>query len=330
MEKLTLLPITFQELQKEHFALLLKWMHMPHIQQWYAANKKWSLEDISRCYDPSSLKQKAIKSFIISAAHTPIGYIQLYPVQNYPWEDQDLTALPASLAGVDFYIGEPSFLRKGYGSAALQQFLKDNVYPFYEACLTDPSINNIAAIGCYKKCGFEPHQIVWHQKQELLLLKKLRSNSLKTEEAAILIRPPYLTDALSLIDLIEQLGYALTHDNMLENLRLYQSHPHYQAFIAECHHKVVGCLAVHLLQALHSPIFMARITSLVVDQSMRRQGIASRLVQTAEAFAREKGCQVMELTMGKHRKDRGSHEFYQHMGYTLQHAKLYWRKELLA
>lgn len=63
--------------------------------------------------------------------------------------------LPASCAGLDFYIGESDYLRKGIGVKSLEIFLKEYIFPEFDSVFVDPDEKNLAAIRCYEKVGFE-------------------------------------------------------------------------------------------------------------------------------------------------------------------------------
>jgi GNAT superfamily N-acetyltransferase len=53
---------------------------------------------------------------------------------------------------------------------------------------------------------------------------------------------------------------------------------------------------------------------LVVHPGLRGKGIGRRLVAVAERFARDCGCERLELTSGAHRHD--AHRFYTTLGFS--------------
>lgn len=59
-----------------------------------------------------------MQAYVIQSGQTPIGYIQLYNAYDFP-RDVPLEVLPGSLAALDFYIGEESFVGKGLGAVAI-------------------------------------------------------------------------------------------------------------------------------------------------------------------------------------------------------------------
>jgi aminoglycoside 6'-N-acetyltransferase len=137
-------------------------MKTDHVQKWWGENHSWTLEDISRKYETyckgykiSENQKKPIHSFIIEISSQPIGFIQYYNAYDFPREyGEMLVGLPQSLAALDLYIGEISFLGKGLGPLILDRFLKEHVASSFEACFVDPNRYNVQAINAYEKAGF--------------------------------------------------------------------------------------------------------------------------------------------------------------------------------
>jgi aminoglycoside 6'-N-acetyltransferase len=155
--------ITFTPLAKQHFPLLSKWLKEPHVLEWWPSD-----EDVTMKYSPYTegykIEQghkKSIHPFIIVYQGLNVGYIQYYNAFDFPRDDCAVSQIwkePLSLAALDFYLGDPTVLRQGIGTAALIAFLQERVYPHFEACLVDPDKNNIQAIKTYGKAGFSKYQ----------------------------------------------------------------------------------------------------------------------------------------------------------------------------
>lgn len=77
--------------------------------------------------------------------------------------------------------------------------------------------------------------------------------------------------------------------------------------------QVVGLCGLHRMVAIHRPAPVGRINIIVVAEEAQRRGIGRMLVEAAEAWCRERGCQLVEVTSN----DRlaKAHAFYRHMGY---------------
>ncbi len=155
----------FEPLSFEHISLLYKWMHEPHVKQWWGEGKEWTFDQLIEKYRSYTLGykieqgiRKPISAFIILRQKRPIGFIQMYNAFDFPregfkvedaWPDRS-----ESLAAIDFYIGEPDCIGIGIGPEALREFLSRHVFPNFDACLADPEKSNAAAIKAYAKAGF--------------------------------------------------------------------------------------------------------------------------------------------------------------------------------
>lgn len=158
--------ISFVPLTNSHFTLLLKWLKTAHVKTWWDTDKKWDIELIKEKYEPYvkrykclKLKDKIIKkpiyAFIIYNDNQPIGYIQYYNKYDFPLEQEyDISGLPNSCAGLDWYIGELSLINKGMGSQALALFIEQFVFKNFSNILLDPDTTNLQAIRVYEKIGF--------------------------------------------------------------------------------------------------------------------------------------------------------------------------------
>ncbi|HHL3493989.1 TPA: GNAT family N-acetyltransferase [Legionella pneumophila] len=153
--------ISFRRLSEQDFPLLIKWLETPHVKIWWDSEVVWTLDKISQKYSSyvnqykiENGKKKSIFAFIIVLDKQPIGYIQYY-------DACDFLSLPTNkafdfhkIAAIDFYLGEESALRQGFGSAALRQFVQNIVFQQFDAALVTPDIKNHSAIACYQKAGF--------------------------------------------------------------------------------------------------------------------------------------------------------------------------------
>jgi GNAT superfamily N-acetyltransferase len=138
------------------------------------------------------------------------------------------------------------------------------------------------------------------------------------EDAApvAILRPTRPTDAEELSVLLSELGYPSGAEAIARRISACAELPGLSIVVASMDERVVGVVAVHCVPTLISDAALGRITALVVSNEVRGRGVGRQLVEEAEAFAREQGCERMELTSGDHRP--GAHAFYERLGYAVE------------
>jgi GNAT superfamily N-acetyltransferase len=121
-------------------------------------------------------------------------------------------------------------------------------------------------------------------------------------------------DAPRVAELLTELGYPATTDEVAQRLAFWLDDPLSRILVAERKPQVLGSLSLHAIPYLERTGRWARVESLVVDSTARRSGVARALVQAAEDTARQWGCLAVEITSARYRDD--AHAFYKHLGYT--------------
>lgn len=134
-----------------------------------------------------------------------------------------------------------------------------------------------------------------------------------------LIRTARPGDAPPLAALIHQLGYEVTADEVADRLQLVTG-PGRHVLVAELVGEVVGCLTTSLMQVLHRPAPVGRISMMVVHEKLRSRGIGEALVREAERMLEAEGCYMIELTSRLKRAD--AHRFYERLGYEKTSVRL--------
>ena len=117
------------------------------------------------------------------------------------------------------------------------------------------------------------------------------------------VRPADLGDGLVVQELLGQLGYALTVEEVRARLDLFATKPADPILLAIENDKGVGLIAMHWTAMLHHSKPVARITALVVREDARGKGVGRFLVDAGAALARQAGCGLLELTTALHRTD---------------------------
>ncbi len=152
-----------------------------------------------------------------------------------------------------------------------------------------------------------------NQSKKLSSLKKIASPLFCKD---LIFREIELNDVSHLIPLMEQLGYPINENLLIENVQKYIFLTNQKAWIAEHSGKISGCIAVAVTNYFHRPGSFLRVIAMIVNQEQRRLGIGKGLMNLIEKYALDHGCSHIELTSGVHRIDSGVHDFYRSLGYT--------------
>jgi GNAT superfamily N-acetyltransferase len=135
-----------------------------------------------------------------------------------------------------------------------------------------------------------------------------------------LIRKVRRGDAAEVAELLGELGYPCSAAEAAARLgRLRRVSD--QAFAAVDGGRVVGLVALHLSQMLHTDSRWCRITALVVAETHRRRGVGDALLRHAEQCALAGGAWGVELTCNDQRKD--AHAFYVRRGYAERRKRFF-------
>ena len=129
------------------------------------------------------------------------------------------------------------------------------------------------------------------------------------------IRDATEEDAEALSLLLEQLMHRPSKpDEIRVRLRRLAAGGVDRVVVAVADGRVVGVAGLTFAWMLHTDAPTARLMSIVVDESMRGQGIGRRLVEVAVEQARAWGCDRLELTSRLERA--GAHTFYESVGFS--------------
>ena len=126
----------------------------------------------------------------------------------------------------------------------------------------------------------------------------------------IFIRKIEERDAPAVVALCKQLGYDLSVQQSLDNIRAVLASKGHDAFVATDAEKVVGWIGLAQAIQIESPM-CCEIRGLVVDDQYRNRGIGKLLVEKAKQWCRENGNKKLRLRCNMKRTE--AHLFYQHL-----------------
>lgn len=133
-----------------------------------------------------------------------------------------------------------------------------------------------------------------------------------TAGSELTIRQAMSADSAVIASLIDALGYPATAGDVETRLGLIESAGQ-AVLVAELDGQVIGCLSTSVMNVLHRPAPVGRISMMVVDENHRGQGIGAQMVREAERLLAAKGCQLVEVTSNNRRTD--AHRFWESNGY---------------
>ncbi len=149
--------LRFEPLRTEDLTTLARWLGTPHVTRWWPGPH--DLASVTRAYQPLVDGTDTTSGFVILEDHTPIGFIQSYRIADEPdWRRAVSVAVDASdAAGIDYLIGEPGWLGRGIGSAAISQFvdLLWDRHPEVTAVVVGVQQANVASWRALERAAFK-------------------------------------------------------------------------------------------------------------------------------------------------------------------------------
>jgi len=143
---------------------------------------------------------------------------------------------------------------------------------------------------------------------------------------ALKIRPAKSSDVGPLAVLAGELGYPTATSEMKARLRAIKPLADNAIFVAQAPSgEVIGWIHVSVTRLLEVPL-RAEVNGLVVGEAQRSLGAGARLLDEAEAWARQKKCVNMSVRSNVIR-DR-AHKFYERQGYQHYKTQKAFRKRL--
>ncbi len=129
------------------------------------------------------------------------------------------------------------------------------------------------------------------------------------------LREAKFGDISDLTELINQLGYPTTHEEMFERFSHIQKLDDYKTFVAVSENKVIGVIGMIKNFFYEHNGFYIRIAVLVVNKEYRQKGIGKKLLQYSENFALHLGAEKLLVNSGNREERIAAHAFYENMGF---------------
>ena len=135
---------------------LARWMRAPHVAKWWAIEGSATDEAVRERYEPGIRGETATTYSVVEANGRSIGWVQDYRIADYPEYAQlapDITSV-----GVDYAIGEPAFVGRGWGPLMIWTWALSAArrHPDVTSFFAAPDHRNGASLRALAKVGFTP------------------------------------------------------------------------------------------------------------------------------------------------------------------------------
>jgi aminoglycoside 6'-N-acetyltransferase len=141
----------FRPMTAADLPLIQRWLALPHVREWWGdPHQQYALVS-------GDLDEPAMDQYIFSTAGDSFGYLQCYDVTAW---NTGFGPQPRGTCGIDLFIGEPSMIEHGHGSALIRRFVDNLLRTGVPRVVTDPDPANSRALRAYEKAGFEKDRMV--------------------------------------------------------------------------------------------------------------------------------------------------------------------------
>ncbi len=166
--------VTFRPLEARDFPLLARWLAEPHVRRFYQ-KKPVTLDEIAAEYGPAIRGEEPSLCHLALLDGTPFAYLQCYRNADYP-EWAEILGV-ADGVSIDLYVGEPTYLHRGLGRAALAGYLPEVAFvrhPGEHRATIGHEPTNAAALRCSEAAGFRRISTFIEDGIEMVLLQAER------------------------------------------------------------------------------------------------------------------------------------------------------------
>jgi aminoglycoside 6'-N-acetyltransferase len=170
--------IEFRPLKESDFPTLAAWLVQPHVGKFYQKSPI-TQEDVALEYGPLVRGEESTICHLAFSGAVPFAYLQCYRNADYPaWAD--IIGVNDGIR-VDLFVGEPTFLHRGFGRAALAEYLLRIAFPWFAGetwAYIAHELTNTAAVQCSRAVGFRPLRTLLEEGVELMLFRRSRIEGL--------------------------------------------------------------------------------------------------------------------------------------------------------
>lgn len=136
---------------KNDVELIKKWLGAEHVKPWYEHPEDW-LHEINNRYGEFSF----ITHFIAEYEGVPFGFCQYYDMYyGQDYEDWHKISSPGEMFSIDYLIGEPGFLHRGFGQKMIALLLDKLREKGAKTVIVRPDSDNAKSNRALEAVGFK-------------------------------------------------------------------------------------------------------------------------------------------------------------------------------
>jgi aminoglycoside 6'-N-acetyltransferase len=139
-------PYAFRPATKTDLSRIRRWLRTPEVMRWWGDPRR-EFENLRADLDEPRMTMR-----IVSFRGRAFAYTQDYEV--HAWPQAHLAHLPRGARAIDSFIGLPSMLSRGHGSAYLRLLAEHLCMEGAPLVAIDPDAGNLRARRAYARAGF--------------------------------------------------------------------------------------------------------------------------------------------------------------------------------
>ena len=143
------LRITLRPMQLSDLPRFREWLFLPHVAAWYHEPEDW-IAEIEKQDEAFSF----VRHFMVQSEGKTIGFCQYYPywLSGENWHGE----IPIEgTYSIDYFIGDVTFLRKGYGKEIIRALMEQiQTHASASRVIVQPEPENQASCGVLLASGF--------------------------------------------------------------------------------------------------------------------------------------------------------------------------------
>lgn len=147
--------IAFRPLEEGDVLVLHGWLNEPHVVETYGLGRRPTQEETSAEVLPRVRGEVPTRPYVLLVDDVPSGYVQTYRVLDHATYAAEI-GVTDEAHGMDLFLGDPSLVGRGIGSAAIRRFVEEVIFadPAAVAVVADPPSTNPRSVGAFRKAGF--------------------------------------------------------------------------------------------------------------------------------------------------------------------------------